>query len=124
MRRESPKLLEDIRDAAQYIVGRTANDTLESFRANRDVRHIAERNFEIIGEATRRLERSDPDTARRLTDHRRMIDFRNYLIHAYDGVDATRVWRTIVDFLPVLLTEVTELLQEADKEGSEDGGRR
>ena len=58
MRRESPKLLKDIRDAAQYIIDRTANDTLDSFRGDRDVRQIAERNFEIIGEAVRRLIRN------------------------------------------------------------------
>ena len=122
MRRESPKLLKDIRDAAQYIIDRTANDTLDSFRGDRDVRQIAERNFEIIGEAVRRLSRPGPATARRLADFRKMIDFRNLLIHAYDGVDPVRVWRTIADSLPVMLAEVTQLLQEADAEVPEQRG--
>jgi len=124
MRRESPKLLEDIRDAAQYIIDRTANDTLDSFRADRDVRQIVERNFEIIGEAVRRLNRVDPPTARRLTGFRKMIDFRNILIHAYDGVDPIRVWRTIGASLPVLLVEVTQLLWEADEEVPGTEGKR
>ena len=113
MRPETPKLLEDIRDAAQYIVDRTAAETLGSFRQNRDLPQAVERNFEVIGEAVRRLSRSDPTTVERLTDYQQMIAFRNVLIHAYDVVDPIRVWRTISVSLPVLLAEVEDLLREA-----------
>lgn len=46
-----------------------------------------ERNFEIIGEAMRRLANEDPETAAEISDHRRIIAFRNILIHGYDLVD-------------------------------------
>lgn len=113
MRPEAPRLLEDIRDAAQYIVDRAATEPLDSFRQDRDLRQAVERNFEVIGEAVRCLSRSDPARAERLTDYQQMITFRNVLIHAYDVVDPTRVWRAIAVSLPVLQAEVEDLLREA-----------
>ncbi len=113
MRPETPKLLEDIRDAAQYIVDRTAAETLGSFRQNRDLRQAVERNFEVIGEAVRRLIRSDPTTVERLTDYQQMIAFRNVLIHDYDVVDPAKVWQAISVSRPVLPNEVENLPREA-----------
>lgn len=44
MRRKSAKLLEDIRDAAEFILGLTRDESLESYRADRVVRQTVERN--------------------------------------------------------------------------------
>lgn len=66
MRHKVPALLTDIRDAARFIAEDTAGHTFESFRGNRRVRQVVERNFEIIGEAMRRLSREDPDLAGRI----------------------------------------------------------
>lgn len=52
---KSLKTLENIRDAAEYIFEIAAQETLESYRKNRMLRQAVERNFEIIGEAVRRL---------------------------------------------------------------------
>jgi uncharacterized protein with HEPN domain len=123
MRPETPRLLEDIRDAAQYIADRTAGETLDGFRQDRDLRQVVERNFEIIGEAVRRLSRLDPETAHRLTDYSQMIAFRNLLIHAYDVIDPVRVWRTIEASVPLLLAEVAQALQEAGDLDSGTAGR-
>lgn len=116
MRPESPKLLEDIRDAAQYIIDRTTGTTLDVFCQNRDLRQVVERNFEIIGEAVRRLNHHDPDTAHRVTDFQQIIAFRNILIHAYDVIDPARVWRNIDGSLPRLKREVEQLLREANQD--------
>ncbi len=116
MRPESPKLLEDIRDAAQYIIDRTTGTTLDVFCQNRDLRQVVERNFEIIGEAVRRLSHHDPDTAQRVTDFQQIIAFRNILIHAYDVIDPARVWRNIDGSLPRLKREVEQLLREANQD--------
>ncbi len=59
-----------------------------------------------MGEAVGRLRRDDPETAGRLTEHERIVDFRNVLIHGYDLVDDEIVWDTIRTKLPVLLREV------------------
>jgi uncharacterized protein with HEPN domain len=46
----------------------------------------------------------------RITDFRRIIGFRNVLIHGYSIVNHERVWSTIMDDLPKLLAEVEALL--------------
>jgi uncharacterized protein with HEPN domain len=77
-----------------------------------------EREFEIIGEALNRLERLVPATAARVTSQRRIVDFRNRIIHGYDSVDDVIVWHTLEHHLPLLLTEVETLLRD---EGSASG---
>ena len=48
---------------------------------------LVERKFEIIGEALNRLQQTRPDLAERIPRHRRrIIDFRNLLIHGYTSV--------------------------------------
>ena len=51
------------------------------------------------------------DTAARISKHRRIIDFRNVLIHGYDLIDHRVVWSTIAEEVPVLLAEVEALLR-------------
>ncbi|MBR1087607.1 hypothetical protein JQ621_08960 [Bradyrhizobium manausense] len=42
-----------------------------------------ERQFEIIGEALNRLSKDAPDIAGRVPDLRKIVSFRNLLIHGY-----------------------------------------
>lgn len=107
-----PKWLEDIRDAASYILEATKDQTQEALADDRTLRQAVERNFEVIGEALNRIGRSDDSILTRLTDHRRIIAFRNILIHGYDSIDVEIVWQVIRHRLPQLLSEVEALLQE------------
>jgi uncharacterized protein with HEPN domain len=107
----TPKTLEDIRDAAFFILTVTQEKTLEDYSRERLLRQAIERNFEIIGEAVGRLVRDDPETASRLSEHERIVAFRHVLIHGYDLVDDELVWDTIRTKLPVLLSEVEGLLK-------------
>jgi uncharacterized protein with HEPN domain len=115
MRRETPDLLRDIRDAAQFIADDTAGHTFDSFAQDRRVRQLVERNFEVIGEAVRRLSRRDPALVDRITAYRQIVDFRNALIHGYDVIDYLTVWRTVQESLPVLRAEVEQLMHEANQ---------
>ena len=108
----TPKTLEDIRDAASFVLAVTEERTLEDYSQDRLLRQAIERNFEIIGEAVGRLARNDPGAASRLSEHERIVAFRNVLIHGYDLVDDDLVWETIRIKLPVLLSEVEGLLKE------------
>lgn len=110
MQPRSPKLLEDIRDAAAFIREATRGSEAEKFRNNRLLRQAVERNFEIIGEAVRRLDREDPETAGRIANHRHIIAFRNVLSHGYDIVDPAVVWSAVQDDLAPLLKDVETLL--------------
>lgn len=110
MQPKTPKLLEDIRDAAAFIREVAQGKALDDYRRERMLRQAIERNFEIIGEAMSRLALHDEATAGRISRHRRIVDFRNVLAHGYDLVDHRIVWATIEEQVPVLLAEVEALL--------------
>lgn len=76
------------------------------------LRSAVERQLEIIGEALSRLAKAAPDLAERIPGARSAIGMRNVLIHGYARVDNETVWRTATEAVPVLRTEVAELLLE------------
>jgi uncharacterized protein with HEPN domain len=110
---DSFKLLEDIRAAAAFIVRHTSGKFLDGYLADDLLRAAVERQFEIIGEALGRLDRSDPNTLALIPDHPQVIAFRNILIHGYDVIDHRRVWDAIENSLPPLLTTVESLLSQS-----------
>lgn len=61
----TPKTLEDIRDAASFVLAVAEGKELRDYFADRLLRQGIERNFEIIGEAVGRLVRNDPGTVSR-----------------------------------------------------------
>jgi len=110
---ESLKHLHDIREAAGRVVRFAAGRTRQDYGADDYFRSAVERQFEIIGEALNRLLKADPATAGRISEHRRIIGFRNVLIHGYDAVDDAITWRIIEEKLPILLRELDALLPTA-----------
>jgi uncharacterized protein with HEPN domain len=114
MHARAPKLLEDIRNAAEFVKTTTQGLSLEQFKQDRILRQAVERNFEIIGEAMRRLEKDDADTVAHIAHYRRIIAFRNVLIHGYDVIDPAIVWSAIADDLAHLLADVHRLLNSLD----------
>ncbi|MBA2277202.1 MAG: DUF86 domain-containing protein [Chloroflexia bacterium] len=115
------KWLSDILEAGDFIARYTANQTLDDYDRDELLRSAVQRRFEIIGEALRRIARAEPDVAARITDYRSIIDFRNVLAHGYDLVNHAQVWHVIHHLLPMLQTEVAQLLREADEDQDELG---
>lgn len=56
------------------------------------------------------LAKSDPQVASSISEFRRIIAFRNILIHGYADVDNTLVWDIVETKLPVLKKQVEALL--------------
>ena len=77
------------------------------------MRAAVERQFEIIGEALRRLSAPDSATFELVPGARRIINFRNILAHGYDSVSNAMVWSFVVDFVPDLMTQAIALLESA-----------
>lgn len=111
MRLESKKLLEDIRQAASLIQSFTKGKTLSDYVDDALLRSGVERQFEIIGEALKRLSQTDEKAADLISDTRKIIAFRNVLAHGYDVVDDQVVWDILCDYLPRLLGDVENLLR-------------
>ena len=76
------------------------------------LRSVAERQFEINGEALTKLAKVDQETPTLISEHRRIIAFRNILIHGYAQIDDRLVWGVLESKLPTLSQEVEKLLQE------------
>ena len=93
MRRDLLGLLRDIHAAAQFIVDDTTGMTFDAFAADRRTRQLVERNFEIIGEAINRLRRHDPAVASRISGYNQIVSLRNALIHGYDVIDSSTLWK-------------------------------
>ena len=106
------KALEDVQDAASFVIEAAEGKDLAYYRRDRLFRQAVERNLEIVGEAVGRIARHDAETAGRISEHGRIIAFRNRLIHGYDLLDDALVWDTVSNEVPVLLAEVEALLRE------------
>ena len=76
---------------------------------NKMVRRSVEREIEIIGEATNRLLKLNPDI--KITCGNKIVDQRNLIIHAYDAVNNEMIWAVVTKHLPVLKKEVEQLLE-------------
>ncbi|MCU7551613.1 DUF86 domain-containing protein [Chitinophagaceae bacterium LB-8] len=48
-----------------------------------------------------------------ITSARQIVDLRNRVIHSYDTVDDVIIWKVLITDLPVLLSEVQQLLNES-----------
>ena len=105
------KLLLDIEQAALGIdVHLEGRRIFEEFASNITKKRAIKRELEIIGEATNNLLKVDPTM--KLSFARQIVNLRNRVIHAYDTVDETIIWKVIMKDIPVLLAEVNRHLAE------------
>jgi len=78
------------------------------FQNDLKTKKAVERNLEIIGEALNRILKKKPNI--KISDTRKIVDTRNRIIHGYDSVTEDVIWLIVVKYLPILKTEVEELL--------------
>jgi uncharacterized protein with HEPN domain len=114
MRLESKKYLFDIVQAATLLRQFSSGKCYTDYIADPLLRSGVERQFEVIGEAIARLVKSDPGAGTRLTEYKRIVAFRNVLIHGYSQIDHRIVWDVLERKVPVLLREAEALLAEAE----------
>ena len=86
-----------------------------SFLANDLVQDAVIRNFEVIGEASKNVERVAPDF---ISTHQELpfafaYEMRNVLAHGYYKVDLGVVWKTIERDLPYLREQVVLAIKDA-----------
>lgn len=101
--------MKDIQQAALNVdIHLDGKRIFEEFAANITKRRAIERELEIIGEATNNLLKINTDLP--VSSARKIVNLRNRVIHAYDDVDETILWKVIMKDIPVLLSEVQQLL--------------
>ncbi|MFN2440839.1 MAG: DUF86 domain-containing protein [Chitinophagaceae bacterium] len=91
-KREIKLLLEDILEAAQKIISYTRGMSFDDFINDEKTIDAVVRNFEIIGEAANRVP-TDFKENNAAIPWRRVVGFRNRIIHEYFGIDNKMVWK-------------------------------
>ena len=105
------KHLEDILIAINEIdiFFETLPKKYEVFVNNILLKRGVERNIGIIGEAMSRILKTDNNIP--ITNARKIVDTRNYVIHGYDTLTADILWSIVINHLPLLKKEVEGLLK-------------
>ncbi len=116
MNDEARKNLIDILHAAEEIQDFVRGMDFKAYQKNAVARRAVERDFEIIGEALNRVKYADSELLEEISEHHRIIGFRNILIHGYDIVDEAIVWQAVTKHLPILIKEVKEILSSHGNE--------
>ena len=110
MNEKAKKNLTDILQAAEEIQDFVCGMDFQQYQNKPVTKRAVERDFEIIGEALNRIKNIDDDLLDKISEHQRIIEFRNILIHGYDIVDEAIVWQAVTNHLPTLVRQVNELL--------------
>ena len=105
MDRDIKLFMEDILEAIARIRSYVEGMSFESFLADYKTQDAVVRNFTIIGEAAKYLDKFDDTFEWRL-----LSDMRNRLVHEYFGIDFEIIWSAIEDDLPVLEAQINELM--------------
>ncbi len=82
----------------------------EVFEADIVFRLFIERNIEIMGEAMNRILKIRPSI--NVTSARKIVDTRNYVIHAYDSLKPDILWAIVINHIPTLKNEIDALLRK------------
>lgn len=101
--------------AGEKIIRVTTGKSFEEYQSDDLLPSAVERQFMIIGEALREAAKLENAIATQITGYRRILDFRNVIVHDYATIYDEGVWRIIEQHLPVLLTEIHALLATPDE---------
>ncbi|MDE7396792.1 MAG: DUF86 domain-containing protein [Muribaculum sp.] len=83
----------------------------DTFESDVVFRLFVERNIEIMGEAMGRILKIHPDI--KISAARKIVDTRNFVIHAYDSLKPDILWAIVINHIPVLKQEISLLLKNA-----------
>lgn len=109
MSRDPLVYVEHMLEAAERIVEFTDGIDLSRFMESELIQDAVERNFEIIGEAAKRV----PDSVRELEpdiDWRAICGFRDVISHDCDTVDIEIVWDAVENEIPALVGALQSIL--------------
>jgi uncharacterized protein with HEPN domain len=116
MPRSLLKYLADIQLAIHDIERFTAGKELSDYESDGLLQAGVERKFTIIGEAFAQMERHYPGSQEKVTEVRRIVAFRNRLIHDYGEVIPSVVFDIARGPMRALKIQVDAWITELDPE--------
>jgi len=106
---QGKKYLSDIQLAIELIEQFISTiDNYNDYSKDLKTQSAVERQLGIIGEAVNRFDKLLPDLT--LENAKKIVGFRNRLIHSYDSVDSSIIWVIIKKHLQPLKEEVKDKL--------------
>ena len=104
-------------DAVLRIQQYTKGISAEFFLSDQLLQDGVVRNFEILGEASRKLMDALPDASLRFRGipFAAIYGMRNQLSHGYFAIDWDTVWKTIERDLPGLRKAIEDAIRDLDK---------
>ena len=119
-RRDYILFIEDIVICIEKIERYTSNVSFEEFCGNDMAIDAVIRNFEIIGEAVKRVPK---EIKQKYADveWKEAAGFRDVLIHNYFGIDIEAVWDTLRNNIPSFKKEIVKVLKS---EKASDSGAK
>ena len=108
-KRSSDLLLLDMMEAAVKILKYTQGLTFEDFLAGDKTIDAVVRNFEIIGEASLRID-EDFRLENPQIEWKKLRGFRNRIVHDYFGIDYEIVWSILTQDVEELVFQLDQLL--------------
>ncbi len=115
MKRDVRLYIDDIFDAVEKIESYVEGLSFEGFAEDNKTVDAIVRNFEIIGEATKRI---PPEIKEKYPQipWRMMTGTRDKLIHEYFGVNLQVLWKAVKEDLPPLKRSLKQMLLKIDEE--------
>ena len=102
-------MLLDMMEAAIKILKYTQGLTFEDFLADDKTIDAVVRNFEIIGEASLRID-EDFRLENPQIEWKKLRGFRNRIVHDYFGIDYEIVWSILTQDVEELVFQLDQLL--------------
>ena len=102
---QGKKFLSDILQAIELIESFVVDiKDFDNYLTDKKTQSAVERQLGIIGEALNKFEKLFPES--QISNARKIVGFRNRLIHTYDSVDPSMVWAIIKNHIGPLKDEV------------------
>jgi uncharacterized protein with HEPN domain len=110
MTEQGKKYLSDVFRAIELIEEFTKSvHEYDNFLSDLKTQSAVERQLGIIGEAVNKFDQLFPESS--IEHARKIVGFRNRIIHSYDAVDTSIIWTIIQRHLDPLKKEIIEKLK-------------
>jgi uncharacterized protein with HEPN domain len=103
--------LRHIADECQFILSIASAIAQENFLADETKKRALVRSLEIIGEASKQIP-ADFKQKWDMVNWRNMAGMRDKLIHDYMGVNYIIVWDVVLNKIPELAIQISEIIAE------------